>query len=181
MRAIGLGLLLLIAVAPGADAAGEAAYADAIRSVAARNGLDAGLVRAVIRAESGFDPLAVSPKGAQGLMQLMPATALRLGVRDAFDAVANLEAGARHLRYLLDRYAGDVPLALAAYNAGENAVERHRGVPPFLETREYVRRVLAWAGPSGAPSRPRAALYRFEEADGTVIFSNLPPREAPRR
>jgi soluble lytic murein transglycosylase-like protein len=108
-------------------------------------------------------------------MQLMPATASRLGVRDAFDAVANLDGGARHLRYLLDRYAGDVALALAAYNAGEAAVDLYGGVPPYPETRAYVRRVLDWAGRAREGTGTRSALYRYERPDGTLVYSNLPP------
>ena len=100
-------------------------------------------MRAVIVVESGFDAHAVSPKGAQGLMQLMPATARAYGARNARDPRQNVHAGARYLRYLMDRYANDLELALAAYNAGENAVDRHRGrVPPYGETQRYVPKVL---------------------------------------
>jgi hypothetical protein len=110
--------------------------------VALRHGLDPDLVLAVVGVESGFRPEAVSPKGAQGLMQLMPETATALGVQDAFDPAANLDAGVRHLGSLLTLYGGDVARALAAYNAGEGAVARHGGIPPYRETRAYVRRVL---------------------------------------
>ena len=97
---------------------------------------------AVVSVESGFRPQAVSPKGAQGLMQLMPKTASSLGVADAFDPAQNLDGGARHLGQLLTLYGGDLTRALAAYNAGEGAVDRHRGVPPYRETRAYVKKVL---------------------------------------
>lgn len=123
-------------VAPGGDLR---VLADA---AARRHGLDPALVLAVVQVESGFRPDAVSPKGARGLMQLMPATAERLGVADAFDPRQNLDGGTRHLGGLLSRYEGDVKKALAAYNAGEGAVDRHRGVPPYGETRAYVRSVL---------------------------------------
>jgi len=109
---------------------------------AKRHGLDPGLVLAVAAVESGLRPEVVSPKGAQGLMQLMPATASALGVEDAFDPAQNLDAGARHLGELLTLYGGDLGRALAAYNAGEGAVARHGGIPPFAETRAYVRKVL---------------------------------------
>jgi soluble lytic murein transglycosylase-like protein len=109
---------------------------------ARRHGLDPELVLAVVTVESGFRPEAVSPKGAQGLMQLMPTTAQALGVQDAFDPAANLDGGTRHLRDLIALYDGDVAKALAAYNAGAGAVSRHRGVPPYKETQEYVKKVM---------------------------------------
>ena len=111
--------------------------------VARRHGLDPDLVLAVVGVESGFRPEAVSPKGAQGLMQLMPATAGSLGVEDVLDPAQNLDGGVRHLGALLTLYGGDLPRALAAYNAGEGAVARHGGIPPYRETRAYVKRVLA--------------------------------------
>jgi soluble lytic murein transglycosylase-like protein len=113
---------------------------------ARRHGLDPDLVLAVVAVESGFRPEAVSPKGARGLMQLMPGTAASLGVEDAFDPEQNLDGGTRHLGQLLARYRGDLARALAAYNAGEGAVQRHGGVPPYGETRAYVRKVLGRYG-----------------------------------
>jgi soluble lytic murein transglycosylase-like protein len=113
-----------------------------VEQAARRRGLDPALVLAVVSVESGFRPEAVSPKGAQGLMQLMPRTAAALGVEDAFDPEQNLDAGVRHLESLLKLYDGNLTRALAAYNAGQGAVARHGGVPPYRETREYVRRVL---------------------------------------
>jgi soluble lytic murein transglycosylase-like protein len=104
--------------------------------------LDPDLLRCVIHAESDFKIKAVSPKGARGLMQLMPATAKRLGVADSFDPAQNIEAGAQHLRNLLDRYHNDLVKALAAYNAGTDPVEQYRGVPPYRETRAYVSRII---------------------------------------
>jgi soluble lytic murein transglycosylase-like protein len=113
------------------------------KDTAQRHRVDAGLVRAVIDVESGFRPRAVSPKGAMGLMQLMPTTAAELGVTDPFDPEQNVDGGVRYLRALLTRYGGDQRLALAAYNAGAAAVERHGGIPPYSETRAYVKKVLA--------------------------------------
>lgn len=115
-----------------------------IDEAAAAHDVDADLVRAVIRVESGFRPRARSRKGAMGLMQLMPATARQYGVQDAYDPAQNIDAGVRHLRRLLDRY--DVRLALAAYNAGEGTVDRYGGIPPYKETRQYVEKVLSMAG-----------------------------------
>ena len=96
---------------------------------------------AVIEAESNFNPRAVSPKNAQGLMQLIPATAVRFGVENVWDPEQNLRGGMAYLRWLLDRFDGDVRLALAGYNAGEQAVHRHGGIPPYNETQDYVRRI----------------------------------------
>ena len=114
-----------------------------IKAVAARYNVPADLVAAVIEAESDNNPRAVSRRGARGLMQLMPKTARTLGVHDPFDPRANIDAGVRHLRALMDRFgSNNLPLVLAAYNAGEVAVIKHRGVPPYRETRAYVKRIL---------------------------------------
>ncbi len=120
------------------------AFDPLIASAAARHRLDPALVKAVIRTESDFMPYARSPKGAVGLMQLMPGTARQHNVWRVFDPAENIEGGVRHLRLLLDQYNGNVRLALAAYNAGGGAVSRHGGVPPFPETIEYLQRVLSF-------------------------------------
>ena len=113
-----------------------------IKHVAARYDVPADLVAAVIEAESSRNPRAVSRRGARGLMQLMPKTAKRLGVDDPFDPRANIEAGVKHLRAMIDIFGNDLPRVLAAYNAGEVAVIKHRGVPPYRETRAYVKRIV---------------------------------------
>lgn len=118
-----------------------AAYGDDIRSAAELTGVNAALLRAIIHAESGFNPRALSYKGAQGLMQLMPGTASDLGVGDAFDPAQNISGGARYLAMLLRDFHGDVKLAAAAYNAGAGAVTKYGGVPPYAETQVYVKRV----------------------------------------
>ena len=122
--------------------AAPAEFDGLIRSASERHGVDSELVRAVIKVESDFNAEARSRKGAQGLMQLMPETARLHQVGDAYDPRENIEGGVRHLRLLLDHYAGGLELSLAAYNAGIKAVERHGGIPPFAETKEYIKRVL---------------------------------------
>lgn len=113
-----------------------------VGDAARRYALPRSLVRAVARAESALDPFAVSSRGARGVMQLMPGTARDLGVQDAFDPAQSIDAGARLLRQLLEKYDGRVAEALAAYNAGAGAVARHRGIPPYRETRGYIRKVV---------------------------------------
>ncbi len=130
-----------------APAAGKTPYSpqemsDVINAVSSRHHLDPDLISSVIHAESGFNPNAVSAKGAQGLMQLMPQTSSQLGVADAFDPGANVEGGTRYLRELLERYNFDLIKALAAYNAGPQRVEQYHGVPPYYETQAYVARIV---------------------------------------
>jgi len=124
------------------DSARRKAFDPLIQDAAQRHRVEPALVKAVIRAESDFVPYARSPKGALGLMQLMPATARMHNVWSVFEPKDNIEGGVRHLRLLLDQYNGNVRLALAAYNAGDGAVERHGGIPPYPETIEYLQRVL---------------------------------------
>ncbi len=130
------------AYAPRSGSRLTKAYDPAIKRASRQHGVSAALVKAIIAAESGFDPSAVSRKGAQGLMQLMPGTARDLGVDDVFDPWQNIDGGTRYLGAMIDRFPGDLPLAVAAYNAGPEAVKKHKGVPPFEETRTYVQRVL---------------------------------------
>jgi len=131
------------ALKPAPHLAGKTRYARMVDEVSRAYGLDSALLHAVITVESSYNPKAVSNKGAAGLMQLMPATAKRYGVADAFDPAQNLGGGARYLRDLLEMFDSDVSLALAAFNAGENAVKKHGNrIPPYRETQRYVPRVL---------------------------------------
>ena len=134
----------VVAVAATVPPEASSPYSDIVDEVAAQHGVDARLVKAMIRVESGYQPRARSRKGAMGLMQLMPDTARQYAVRDPYEPRSNIEAGIKHLSSLLERF--KLPLALAAYNAGEAAVRRFGGVPPYPETRDYVRSVLRLSG-----------------------------------
>jgi soluble lytic murein transglycosylase-like protein len=147
--------------AAAAPVAGGATPYDAqITAAAAKYGLDPALLKGLIRQESNFDPNAGSPAGAQGLAQLMPGTAAALGVTNPKDPAQAIEGGAKYLRQQLDAFGGDVPKALAAYNAGPGAVTRYGGVPPYAETQNYVRQVQAYAAGyrSAAPAAAASAL-----------------------
>ena len=155
----------------------SAPYEASIIRHSQRQQVAADLVRAVIQVESAFNPVAVSSKGAMGLMQLMPATATELGVNNPFDPDQNIRGGVQYLRRLLDRYNGNVELALAAYNAGMGNVEKYGNVPPFKETRNYVKKVT---GNKAAAPAPQNVIYKwFELVNGQpkMRFSNKPPAE----
>jgi len=181
-------------------------YDEDIQAISKEHGIDPALVRSIIRVESGFNPLAISVKGAQGLMQLMPATAQDLRVTNPFHPRENIMGGVRYLRYLLNLFKGDLVLALAAYNAGENAVLRYRSVPPYPETMAYVQKVLGLYDPSlesqlisiiprktgnnskaagsGGSSGPdyRNKIYKkYRDVDGEriVIYTNIPVPHRP--
>ena len=149
-----------------------------VTDVSREHGVDPKLVDALVRVESGYDPKAVSRRGAMGLMQLMPDTARRLDVDDPFDPEDNVRGGVREFSRLVDRYSGNLQLALAAYNAGEGAVARHRGIPPFPETQSYVAQVLTLY--TGKPYR-LAGSYRvipvrmLKDPGGRTVITNVAP------
>lgn len=148
-----------------------------VREAAERHNVDPALVRAVIETESNWNPSAYSRKGAMGLMQLIPTTAQRYGASNMFNPQQNIDAGVRHLKWLLERYNGNLDLALAAYNAGEGAVDRAHGIPAFRETRNYVQKVQdAYFRPGsgrldGAFTNPRS-IHREVDPNGRIIFRN---------
>jgi soluble lytic murein transglycosylase-like protein len=164
-----------------ADPADYTAY---VREAASKYEIEPDLIRAVIRAESNGDHRAVSRKGAMGLMQLMPQTASDMNVSNPFNPEENIEGGTRYLRYLLEKFNGDITLALAAYNAGPKTVEKYGNVPPISETIQYVRKVYAYyrgkryipmQGDSGQAAKNMntpAVVYKIVLADGTVLFTN---------
>lgn len=174
-------------------------YADLINQIASEEGVDPALVRAIIKAESNFDPRAISRRGAQGLMQLMPGTAGRYAVTNSFDPETNIRGGVRYLRFLYGLFPGHLSLALAAYNAGENVVFRYNGIPPYPETRQYVDRVLRYYGhpdvssaqaaneslrrknrPEGVQASPSTSrVFRRVDHNGIPLYTNLPPLVHP--
>lgn len=142
-----------------------------IDRIAGEHGVESPLVHSVIRAESNYNPVALSPKGAQGIMQLIPSTAKRFGVNNAFDATQNIQGGVKYLRFLLDYYKGDYPKAIAAYNAGEAAVDKYHGIPPYAETQNYVFQVA---------KNLKAARQKRAKASAPVILAQDATPETPR-
>jgi soluble lytic murein transglycosylase-like protein len=174
-------LILPFAIQAGANGAAQKTYdrtdlRKMVSDLSREHGVDPKLVDAVVRVESDYDPRAVSRRGAQGLMQLMPATADRLDVGDPFDPEENIRGGVREISRLVDRYAGNLQLALAAYNAGEGAVAKYRGIPPYKETRSYVSKILTIY--TGRPFR-LAGTYRaptvrmLRDPNGNTIITNV--------
>lgn len=157
-----------------------------IDAIAAKHEVEPPLVRSVIRAESNYNPVAVSNKGAQGLMQLIPSTAKRFGVKDSFDSQENVEGGVKYLKYLIDLFHGDYTRAVAAYNAGEAAVVRYGGVPPFKETQNYVAQVARHLSAerqavlqSALPATPGPAASSIADGTAAETYSPIVASTAP--
>jgi hypothetical protein len=150
-------------------------YEPMIQQHATQQGIRAALVRAVIQVESAFNPRALSPKGAMGLMQLMPSTAATFGVIDPFNPAENIRAGVRYLRQLLDRYNDNEQLALAAYNAGPGAVDKYGSkVPPYKETQNYVKKISGIQGAATAAA-PGRRIYKVDDGESVPSYSNKKP------
>lgn len=188
-RLTGMGILFVCALVFEADGVspyflkgewingeGRARYSGYVTTFANAFSIDPRFVNSLIAVESNYNHKAVSRKGAMGLMQLMPETAKQYGVTDPFDPLQNIFAGIRHLRKLLDHYQGNLDLALAAYNAGMTAVEKYRGIPPYPETRDYVRKVLLLY--YGSAKSPGERLYKYEDENGSICITNAVPAGA---
>lgn len=158
----------------------EETYNAIIEKYAGDYGLDPSLIHSIIATESRFNAKAVSPKGARGLMQLMPATAQRLGVSNSFDPEQNIRGGVKHFRFLMDSFKNDVELSLAAYNAGENLVQRLGRVPEIRETKDYVQTITARYGKKTGETQDQEGekhppAFRFVDESGILHFTNIPP------
>lgn len=171
------------AVAPKAPPAAPApapsmnipsAYLDIINSACDRHGIDPSLVHAIVKVESDFNPYALSRKGAMGLMQLMPQTAVNMNIKNSFNPSENIDGGVKYLRYLIDRYEGNLSLALAAYNSGETAVKRWGTIPPFKETQNYVKRILKIYNGGNGSFATRYTIYMGYSEDGALLFTDNP-------
>lgn len=156
-------------------------YLIKIKQLSQKYGVEESFIIAVARAESGFNPFAVSRKGAVGIMQLMADTAMKYGVVNRYNADQNLEAGVRHLKYLYKKYNRNIPLTLAAYNAGETAVEKYKGVPPYKETRTFIKRVMNYMGMTYSSyynSKFSTKIYQYRTKDGRIMITDSYPTNA---
>jgi hypothetical protein len=167
-----------VSTGPVTSANIPSSYLEIIDDACSRHGVDPSLVHALVKVESDFNPLALSSKGAMGLMQLMPETALTMNVKDSFNPAENIDGGVKYLRYLIDRYEGNLSLALAAYNSGETAVKKWGTIPPFKETQDYVQKILRiYNGGGTAPANyvtRYTTIYMGYAADGSLIVTDNP-------
>ena len=149
-------------------------YHQLINSKSREYNIEPSLIKAVIKTESNWDSMAVSQKGAMGLMQLMPDTAEDMEVRNPFNPEENIEGGIKYLRYLLNRFNGDITLALAAYNAGPEKIEKFGGIPPIPETQRYVKQILSIYNNGDSSTRTSTVIYKVIYSDGSVLYTNTP-------
>lgn len=159
-------------------------YQSIIKQVSGMYSVDPTLVTAIISTESNFDELAISSTGAMGLMQLMPDTATQLGVNNPFDPKENIEGGVKYLRYLIERFDGKIEHAVAAFNCGPTAVEKHGGIPPFGETRRYVKKVFdRYHGKKSMKLEPsrRRTVHKIVRSDGSILYTNTSPEAYLKR
>ncbi len=159
----------------------RSSYSHLIKSACDRHGVDPNLVHAIVKVESDFNPFALSKKGAVGLMQLMPRTAFDMNVRNSYSPDENIEGGVRYLRSLLDRYEGNLTLALAAYNSGETAVQKWGTIPPFPETQNYVQKILRLYNGTGGSLTPRYTIYVGYGDDGALVLTDDPSKRTGRK
>ncbi len=149
-------------------------YDGFIKNVAAKYGVEAPLIHSIILAESNYNEFAISSKGAVGLMQLMPETARDYGVKNLYNPTENIEGGVRYLKHLMDYYNRDLELSLAAYNAGPEAVAKYGGVPPYPETKRYIKKVKTYLSQTKAIKRRKSKIYKFYDESGKVVLTNSP-------
>jgi len=152
------------------------AYLEMIHNACDRHGVDPALVHAIVKVESDFNPYALSRKGAMGLMQSMPQTAMNMNVRNTFNPNENIDGGVKYLRYLIDRYEGNLSLALAAYNSGESAVKKWGTIPPFPETQTYVQKILKIYNSNGKGFTPHYTIYMGYDEDGALLLTDDPSK-----
>jgi soluble lytic murein transglycosylase-like protein len=150
----------------------KAEYDNIVRSIGEKYRVEHQLIHSIIRAESNYDRFAVSPKGALGLMQLMPATAIQYGVKNVFDPRENIEGGVKYLKDLIKLYDGKTDLVLAAYNAGQEAVKKYNGIPPYRETRNYISKIMKRFGYDKEYIKGKTVIYKFYDQDGKLWMTD---------
>jgi len=165
-----LGLFLPAPVRAAAQEKGFKPYDPIVRKIAQKHGIEADLIHAIIRAESNYDSFAISEKGAMGLMQLMPDTAKTYGVNNFYDPEENIEGGTKFLKDLIKLFDGKTKLVLAAYNAGQEAVKKYKGIPPYPETRTYISRIQA--AYKFASIRTRTEIFKYYDQSGCLVLTN---------
>lgn len=165
-----LTMFFLISLIAESAVSPSRAYDDIIKEISQKHGMEVSLIRSIIRVESNFNPQAVSSKGAVGLMQLMPTTALEYGVADIYDPRSNIEGGVRYLKDLIRLYQGKTDLVLAAYNAGQEAVKKFGGIPPYQETIDYIEKIKSSYNKNYIQTNSQ--IYKFIDKKGRVVFTN---------